>query len=260
MTFKELNLRAELISAVEELGYEQPMPVQEQTIPFMLTQTADLVALAQTGTGKTAAFGLPILSMIDENQNRVQALILAPTRELCIQISNDIKGYAKDMTGVHIVPVYGGEDIRKQLKELGRTPQIVVATPGRLIDMIERGKVQLQHIRFLVLDEADEMLNMGFKEDIETILKETPDTRRTMLFSATMPAEVNRIARKYMRDFHEITVGNKNEGTENVRHIYYVSQARQRYMVLKRIVDLNPDVYGIVFCRTRQETDRKSVV
>lgn len=254
MTFKELNLRAELISAVEELGYEQPMPVQEQTIPFMLTQTADLVALAQTGTGKTAAFGLPILSMIDENQNRVQALILAPTRELCIQISNDIKGYAKDMTGVHIVPVYGGEDIRKQLKELGRTPQIVVATPGRLIDMIERGKVQLQHIRFLVLDEADEMLNMGFKEDIETILKETPDTRRTMLFSATMPAEVNRIARKYMRDFHEITVGNKNEGTENVRHIYYVSQARQRYMVLKRIVDLNPDVYGIVFCRTRQET------
>lgn len=254
MTFKELNLRAELISAVEELGYEQPMPVQEQTIPFMLTQTADLVALAQTGTGKTAAFGLPILNMIDVKFNQVQALVLAPTRELCIQISNDMKGYSWHMPGMHIVPVYGGEDIRKQLKELDRTPQIVVATPGRLIDLIERGKIKLQNISYLVLDEADEMLNMGFKEDIETILKETPATRRTMLFSATMPAEVGRIARQYMKDFHEITVGNKNEGTENVRHIYYISQAKQRYLVLKRIVDLNPDVYGIVFCRTRQET------
>ncbi len=254
MTFKELNLRAELISAVEELGYEQPMPVQEQTIPFMLTQTADLVALAQTGTGKTAAFGLPILNMIDVKLNQVQALVLAPTRELCIQISNDMKGYSRHMPGMHIVPVYGGEDIRKQLKELDRTPQIVVATPGRLIDLIERGKIKLQNISYLVLDEADEMLNMGFKEDIETILKETPATRRTMLFSATMPAEVGRIARQYMKDFHEITVGNKNEGTENVRHIYYISQAKQRYLVLKRIVDLNPDVYGIVFCRTRQET------
>lgn len=254
MTFKELNLRAELISAVEELGYEQPMPVQEQTIPFMLTQTADLVALAQTGTGKTAAFGLPILNMIDVKFNQVQALVLAPTRELCIQISNDMKGYSIHMQSMHIVPVYGGEDIRKQLKELDRTPQIVVATPGRLIDLIERGKIKLQNISYLVLDEADEMLNMGFKEDIETILKETPATRRTMLFSATMPAEVGRIARQYMKDFHEITVGNKNEGTENVRHIYYISQAKQRYLVLKRIVDLNPDVYGIVFCRTRQET------
>lgn len=254
MTFKELNLRAELISAVEELGYEQPMPVQEQTIPFMLSQTADLVALAQTGTGKTAAFGLPILNMIDMKFNQVQALVLAPTRELCIQISNDMKGYSRHMPGMHIVPVYGGEDIRKQLKELDRAPQIVVATPGRLIDLIERGKIKLQNISYLVLDEADEMLNMGFKEDIETILKETPATRRTMLFSATMPAEVGRIARQYMKDFHEITVGNKNEGTENVRHIYYISQAKQRYLVLKRIVDLNPDVYGIVFCRTRQET------
>lgn len=243
-----------MISAVEELGYEQPMPVQEQTIPFMLTQTADLVALAQTGTGKTAAFGLPILNMIDVKFNQVQALVLAPTRELCIQISNDMKGYSRHMPGMHIVPVYGGEDIRKQLKELDRTPQIVVATPGRLIDLIERGKIKLQNISYLVLDEADEMLNMGFKEDIETILKETPATRRTMLFSATMPAEVGRIARQYMKDFHEITVGNKNEGTENVRHIYYISQAKQRYLVLKRIVDLNPDVYGIVFCRTRQET------
>ena len=169
MTFKELNLRAELISAVEELGYEQPMPVQEQTIPFMLTQTADLVALAQTGTGKTAAFGLPILNMVDVKFNQVQALVLAPTRELCIQISNDMKGYSRHMPGMHIVPVYGGEDIRKQLKELDRTPQIVVATPGRLIDLIERGKIKLQNISYLVLDEADEMLNLGFKEDIETI-------------------------------------------------------------------------------------------
>lgn len=254
MTFKELNLRAEILSAVEELGYEQPMPVQEQVIPYMLTEVSDLVALAQTGTGKTAAFGLPILNMIDVKRRDVQALVLAPTRELCIQICNDLKGYSKNMSDVHIVPVYGGEDIRKQLKELDRTPQIIVATPGRLIDLTERGKIQLGNINYLVFDEADEMLNMGFKEDIETILKETPDTRRTLLFSATMPAEIQRIARQYMHDYKEITMGVRNSGTENVEHIYYVSQARQRYLVLKRIVDLNPDIYGIVFCRTRQET------
>ena len=254
MTFKELNLRAEILSAVEELGYEQPMPVQEQVIPYMLTEVSDLVALAQTGTGKTAAFGLPILNMIDVKRRDVQALVLAPTRELCIQICNDLKGYSKNMSDIHIVPVYGGEDIRKQLKELDRTPQIIVATPGRLIDLTERGKIQLGNINYLVFDEADEMLNMGFKEDIETILKETPDTRRTLLFSATMPAEIQRIARQYMHDYKEITVGVRNSGTENVEHIYYVSQARQRYLVLKRIVDLNPDIYGIVFCRTRQET------
>ena len=220
----------------------------------MLTEVSDLVALAQTGTGKTAAFGLPILNMIDVKRRDVQALVLAPTRELCIQICNDLKGYSKNMSDIHIVPVYGGEDIRKQLKELDRTPQIIVATPGRLIDLTERGKIQLGNINYLVFDEADEMLNMGFKEDIETILKETPDTRRTLLFSATMPAEIQRIARQYMHDYKEITVGVRNSGTENVEHIYYVSQARQRYLVLKRIVDLNPDIYGIVFCRTRQET------
>lgn len=254
MTFKELNLRAEILSAVEQLGYELPMPVQEQVIPFMFTEQADLVALAQTGTGKTAAFGLPILNMIDVKRREVQALVLAPTRELCIQISNDMKGYAANMTDVHIVPVYGGEDIRKQLKELDRTPQIIVATPGRLIDLTERGKIQLGNINFLVFDEADEMLNMGFKDEIETILKETPENRRTLLFSATMPAEIQRIAKQYMHDYQEITVGVRNSGTENVEHIYYISQARQRYLVLKRIVDLNPDIYGIVFCRTRQET------
>lgn len=254
MTFRELNLKEDILSAIEELGYEQPMPVQEQAIPFMLEQTADLVALAQTGTGKTAAFGLPVLNVIDTSRKEVQALILAPTRELCIQIANDIKGYAKNMRGVKIVPVYGGEDIRTQLRQLDTPPQIIVATPGRLIDLIERGKIELGAIDFLVLDEADEMLNMGFKEDIETILQRTPDSRRTMLFSATMPREISSIAKRYMKNFGEITVGTKNSGSENVEHIYYVSQARQRYMVLKRIVDLNPDVYGIVFCRTRMET------
>ena len=254
MTFKELNLKADILSAIEELGYEQPMPVQEKTIPFMLEQTADLVALAQTGTGKTAAFGLPVLNMIDANRKQVQALVLAPTRELCIQIANDLKGYSKNMRGMRIVPVYGGEDIRTQLRQLDTPPQIIVATPGRLIDLIERGKIELGAIDFLVLDEADEMLNMGFKEDIETILERTPDSRRTMLFSATMPREIAMIARKYMKNFEEITVGTKNSGSENVEHIYYVSQAKQRYLVLKRIVDLNPDIYGIVFCRTRQET------
>ena len=254
MTFRELNLKDDILSAIEELGYVQPMPVQEKTIPFMLEQTADLVALAQTGTGKTAAFGLPVLHMIDASQKQVQALVLAPTRELCIQISNDLKGYSKNMRGMRVVPVYGGEDIRTQLKQLDTPPQIIVATPGRLIDLIERGKVELGAINFLVLDEADEMLNMGFKEDIETILQKTPETRRTMLFSATMPKEIALIAKRYMKNYEEITIGTKNSGSENVAHIYYVSQARQRYLVLKRIVDLNPDIYGIVFCRTRQET------
>jgi ATP-dependent RNA helicase DeaD len=254
MTFRELNLKDDILSAIEELGYVQPMPVQEKTIPFMLEQTADLVALAQTGTGKTAAFGLPVLHMIDASQKQVQALVLAPTRELCIQISNDLKGYSKNMRGMRVVPVYGGEDIRTQLKQLDTPPQIVVATPGRLIDLIERGKVELGAINFLVLDEADEMLNMGFKEDIETILQKTPETRRTMLFSATMPKEIALIAKRYMKNYEEITIGTKNSGSENVAHIYYVSQARQRYLVLKRIVDLNHDIYGIVFCRTRQET------
>jgi ATP-dependent RNA helicase DeaD len=253
MTFKELRLRDEILSAIGELGFEFPMPVQEKVIPFMLEQSADLVALAQTGTGKTAAFGLPLLNMIDANRKQVQALVLAPTRELCIQISNDLKNYSKYLH-TRVVPVYGGEDIRTQLKQLDQTPQIIVATPGRLIDLIERGKIKLETVDYLVLDEADEMLNMGFKEDIETILARTPESRRTTLFSATMPTEIARIAKKYMKDYVEITVGNRNSGSDNVSHIYYVSQAKQRYLVLKRIVDLNPDIYGIVFCRTRQET------
>lgn len=254
MTFETLHLKAAIRTAIDELGYVQPMPVQEAVIPYVLNHDKDLVALAQTGTGKTAAFGLPILELIDTHCPQIQALILAPTRELCIQIANDMKSYAKYMTGTHIVPIYGGEDIRKQLKELKRTPQIVVATPGRLIDMNRRGKIDLSRIQYVVFDEADEMLNMGFKEDIETILQETPATRRTLLFSATMPSEIQRIAKQYMNDSEEITIGAKNAGSQNVKHIYYVSQARQRYMVLKRIVDLHPDIYAIVFCRTRQET------
>ena len=254
MTFRELNLKEEILSAIEELGYESPMPVQEKTIPFMLEQTADLVALAQTGTGKTAAFGLPVLNLINAQTKQVQALVLSPTRELCIQIANDLKGYSKNIRGLKVVAVYGGEDIRVQLRQLDTAPQIIVATPGRLIDLIERGKVELGAVDFLVLDEADEMLNMGFKEDIETILERTPDTRRTMLFSATMPKEIANIAKRYMKNYEEITVGTKNAGSENVEHVYYVSQAKQRYLVLKRIVDLNPDIYGIVFCRTRMET------
>lgn len=254
MTFQDLGLKQPILKAIEQLGFEYPTPVQEQAIPFMLNQTKDLVALAQTGTGKTAAFGLPILHLIQTNKYNTQALVLAPTRELCIQIAKDLKNYAANMPEMHIVPVYGGEDIRVQLRQLDKTPQIIVATPGRLIDLQKRAKVNLEYINYLVLDEADEMLNMGFKEDIETILQTTPDTRRTMLFSATMPKEIAHIAKTYMAEHEEITIGQRNAGTENVAHIYYLCQAKQRYLVLKRIVDLNPDIYAIVFCRTRQET------
>lgn len=254
MTFQELGLKHQLLQAIQKLGYQQPTPIQEQAIPYMLQQKKDLVALAQTGTGKTAAFGLPILHLIETQQQYTQALVLAPTRELCIQIAKDLKNYAANMAEVHIVAVYGGEDIRIQLKQLDKTPHIIVATPGRLIDLQKRAKVNLENIRHLVLDEADEMLNMGFKDDIETILQTTPDTRRTMLFSATMPKEIAHIARTYMAEHQEITIGQRNAGTENVAHIYYMCQAKQRYLVLKRIVDLNPDIYAIVFCRTRQET------
>jgi ATP-dependent RNA helicase DeaD len=212
------------------------------------------VALAQTGTGKTAAFGLPILNMVNVEQRKIQSLVLAPTRELCIQIANDIKNFASKMRGVKVVPVYGGESIVSQYKQLDIQPQVLVATPGRLIDLINRGKVDLSEVRFLVLDEADEMLNMGFQEDIETILKDVPETRRTLLFSATMPNEIAKISRQYMHDAAEIAVGTRNAGSDNVEHIYYMVRADHRYLALKRIVDMNPDIYGIVFCRTRQET------
>ena len=254
MTFQELGLRQEILDAVAELGFVNPMPVQEQVIPYMLTHENDLVALAQTGTGKTAAFGLPILNMVNVEQRKIQSLVLAPTRELCIQIANDIKNFASKMRGVKVVPVYGGESIVSQYKQLDVQPQVLVATPGRLIDLINRGKVDLSEVRFLVLDEADEMLNMGFQEDIETILKDVPETRRTLLFSATMPNEIAKISRQYMHDAAEIAVGTRNAGSDNVEHIYYMVRADHRYLALKRIVDMNPDIYGIVFCRTRQET------
>ena len=230
MTFQELGLKPEVLSAITNLGFETPMPVQQETIPFIFERQEDLVVLAQTGTGKTAAFGLPILNLIDCSKKAVQALVLAPTRELCIQISNDLTKFAKNLTGLRVVPIYGGESIVKQLKQLDEQPQVLVATPGRLLDMLRRKKVRLNGISFLVLDEADEMLNMGFLEDIETILQATPESRRTMLFSATMPAEIARIAKNYMNVSHEITIGTRNAGSENVSHVYYMVQAKQRYL------------------------------
>ena len=254
MKFRELGLREEIITAVDELGFEEAMPIQEKSIPFIKNESKDLVALAQTGTGKTAAFGLPILDSIDENVRATQALVIAPTRELCVQISNDLKNFSKHIKGMKIVPVYGGENIITQLRQLDVTPQIVVATPGRLIDLMKRKKVDLSGIRYLVLDEADEMLNMGFKEDIETILESTPESRRTFLFSATMPKDVEEMSRNYMGEREQITIGTKNSGNENVEHVYYMVQAKDRYLALKRIVDMNPDIYAIIVCRTRQET------
>ncbi|MBO4530253.1 MAG: DEAD/DEAH box helicase [Paludibacteraceae bacterium] len=254
-TFKELGLSEEILHGIEDLGFVEPMPIQEKVTPFLLgDNTEDLVALAQTGTGKTAGFGLPLLQLTDSSVKKIQALVLSPTRELCIQISNDLKNFSKYINGMKIVPVYGGESIVTQFKQLDVPPQILVATPGRLIDLIERGKVNLSAIKYLVLDEADEMLNMGFQEDIERILQEIPEERRTLLFSATMPKEIANIAKKYMHNSVEIAIGRKNSGTENVDHIYYMVQAKDRYNCLKRVVDINPDIYAIVFCRTRQET------
>lgn len=252
--FEDLGLRSEILEAVAELGYENPMPVQAQVIPQMLEGERDIVALAQTGTGKTAAFGLPLLSMVNENENKVQALILSPTRELCIQIARDLENYASKLRKVRVVPVYGGEQITIQLRKLKTPPQILVATPGRLIDLMERGRIQLNHSKYLVLDEADEMLNMGFQEDLEKILTDVPEGRRTLLFSATMPREISRISKKYMNDAQEIEVGTRNSGSENVEHVYYTVRASDRYKAIKRIVDVNPNIFGIVFCRTRQET------
>ncbi len=272
MTFQELGLSTALQQATEALGFIEPTPVQAQAIPCMLTTEHDLVTLSQTGTGKTAAFGFPLLERIITNGERLmangapQALVLAPTRELCIQIAKDLRNYAQFLPEIRIVPVYGGEDIRKQIMALEGSerrkanaerrimPSIIVATPGRLIDLMKRGKVRLDNIQYLVLDEADEMLDMGFQEDIETILAATPTERRTMLFSATMPREVETIASQYMREYETIQIGSRNAGTENVDHIYFVCRAGERYLVLKRIVDLNPDIYAIVFCRTKAET------
>lgn len=254
MTFQELGLNSDLLAAVTELGFQNPTPIQQQTIPLLSKQRTDLVALAQTGTGKTAAFGLPMLSTIDCNNKNTQALVLAPTRELCVQITNDIKNYSKYLKGFAVTAIYGGARIDGQIKDIKRGVQVVVATPGRLIDMIERRVVNLNTVKIVILDEADEMLNMGFKDDLDTILSETPEDKNTWLFSATMPKEVERIARNYMSKPMELSTGKKNEGADNLEHIYYLVQSRDRYLALKRVADYYPEIFGIVFCRTKAET------
>ncbi|MBR4721946.1 MAG: DEAD/DEAH box helicase [Muribaculaceae bacterium] len=254
-TFEELGINDELLLAVAELGFETPMPVQEKVIPHLLSpDAADLVALAQTGTGKTAAFGLPILQLITPGSDTAQALILSPTRELCLQIASDLADYSKYLDEIRITPVYGGSSIESQIRAIRRGVDIIVATPGRLIDLINRGVVNLGAVHTVVLDEADEMLNMGFVDSINEILEKVPENRQMLLFSATMPAEIARIAKQYMRDPEEIVIGNRNEGAENVRHIYYLVNAKDKYLALKRVADDNPNIYAIVFCRTRLET------
>lgn len=254
MTFQELGLEPMLLKAVTEMGFENPTPIQEQTIPQLKDKSTDMVALAQTGTGKTAAFGLPLLMKLDMNSRFTQSLILAPTRELCVQISKDLINYSKFLNGLRVTAVYGGAPIMGQIRDIKAGSQVIVATPGRLIDLIERKAIDLSHVDVVVLDEADEMLNMGFKDDLDQILSNTPPTKNTWLFSATMPREVERIASKYMENPLEISVGKKNQGAENIQHIYYTVNQRDRYAALKRIADFYPDIFGIVFCRTKAET------
>jgi ATP-dependent RNA helicase DeaD len=252
--FNEMGLSPELQQAVELLGFESPTPIQEKTIPFLLENNTDMVALAQTGTGKTAAFGLPIIQQIDTSKKNTQALILSPTRELAMQIASDLTNFSKFSHKIDIAVVYGGADIRKQIEQLNRGVSIVVGTPGRTLDLIKRKKLKVNEIKWLVLDEADEMLSMGFKDDLDAILETSPKEKQTMLFSATMPKEIVSIANRYMTNPHEISVGKKNTGAENVEHHYYVIHAKDRYIALKRVADLNPSIYGIIFCRTRAET------
>ena len=252
--FEQLGLNESLLLAIKDLGFENPSEVQEKAIPVLLEQNTDLVALAQTGTGKTAAFGFPLIQKIDADNKNTQALILSPTRELCLQITNEIKLYSKYIKGLHTVAVYGGASITEQAREVKRGAQIIVATPGRMQDMINRGLVNIKNIDFCILDEADEMLNMGFYEDICSILSDTPDEKNTWLFSATMPAEVARIAKQFMSSPVEITVGSKNSGSATVSHEYYCVNARDRYEALKRLADANPDIFSVVFCRTKRDT------
>ncbi len=253
-SFKELGVDEPLRRAVEELGFESPMPIQERVIPRLLGDAQDIVALAQTGTGKTAAFGLPVLQRIDPVIKKPQALILSPTRELCLQIGSDLTDFSKYIPEVKVLPVYGGSSIESQIRSLKAGVQIIVATPGRLIDLIKRGVVNLDNVNTVVLDEADEMLNMGFLESIEEILSYVPADRKMLMFSATMPPDIMKIARKYMKDYEEIVVGTKNEGAANVHHIYYMVNARDKYLALKRIADNSPSIYAIIFCRTRRDT------
>lgn len=254
MTFEQLGVCPPLLKAISEMGYEMPMPVQERVIPHLLGNHGDVVALAQTGTGKTAAFGLPVLQKIDTELVQPQALIIAPTRELCLQISADLADYAKYISDLKVLPVYGGSSIESQIRSLRRGVHIVVATPGRLLDLIRRQTVVLGAVHTVILDEADEMLNMGFIDDINDILSNVPDERQMLMFSATMPPEISRIAQKYMQNPQEFVVGTRNEGAENVRHVYYMVQAKDKYLALKRVADSCPNVYGIIFCRTKRET------
>lgn len=254
MTFEELGVREDLLRAISEMGFESPMPVQEKVIPHLLHKDGDVVALAQTGTGKTAAFGLPVIQRIDIPNCKPQALILSPTRELCLQIGGDLADYSKYVAELKVLPVYGGSSIESQIRSLRQGVHIVVATPGRLIDLINRGTVDLSGVHTVILDEADEMLNMGFVDDINSILDNVPEDRKMLLFSATMPNEIAKIAKNYMHNPEEFVVGTRNEGAENVRHIYYMVNARDKYLALKRIADSNPNIYAIIFCRTRRET------
>jgi ATP-dependent RNA helicase DeaD len=254
MTFEETGLKPEILKAIAEMGFENPTPIQEQTIPHLISSTQDLVALAQTGTGKTAAFGLPIIHNTSMQIKEVQSLILCPTRELCLQISRDLEKYSKYMTGFKTISVYGGADITKQIRELKAGGQVVVGTPGRVHDLIRRKVLNVSAIRWLILDEADEMLTMGFKEELDAILSTTPEVKQTLLFSATMPLGISEIKSKYLKDAAELSVGKRNAGAENVEHHYYVVHAKDKYATLKRIADNYPDCYAIVFCRTRQET------
>jgi ATP-dependent RNA helicase DeaD len=252
--FEQLGLSESLLKAILDLGFENPTEVQEKAIPLLLEKDTDMVALAQTGTGKTAAFGFPVIQKIDASNRNTQALILSPTRELCLQITNEIKNYSKYEKGINVVAIYGGASITDQAREIKRGAQIIVATPGRMQDMINRGLVNISQIDFCILDEADEMLNMGFYEDIVNILSTTPDEKNTWLFSATMPAEVARIGKQFMKDPIEITVGTKNSGSATVSHEFYLVNARDRYEALKRLADANPDIFSVIFCRTKRDT------
>ncbi|MDP9957907.1 DEAD/DEAH box helicase [Epilithonimonas hungarica] len=252
--FTESNLSAEVLQAIGDLGFVEPTEIQKQTIPFISTDTRDLIALAATGTGKTAAFSLPILDMIDDNSRKIQLLVLCPTRELCLQITKDIKNYTKYLKNIKTTAVYGGSSIMDQIRSLRDKPQIIVGTPGRVIDMIGRKALDFSEVRWVVLDEADEMLSMGFKDDLETILSETPETKQTFLFSATMNKEVERISKNYLTNPHRISIGSINAVKKNIKHEYYVVGYRQKKDALKRLIDSNPNQYSIIFCRTRMET------
>ena len=254
MLFSEINLKKEIQKAIIDLGFTEPTPIQKETIPFLIEKKQDLIALAQTGTGKTAAFGLPIIEKVDVKKNLPQAIILCPTRELCLQITKDFESFSKYVKDLKITAVYGGANIQSQIRSLSSGSQIIVGTPGRVIDLIKRKKLLLKHIESVVLDEADEMLNMGFKDDLDTILAETPEEKQTLLFSATMPKEVMRISQNYMFSPKKIEVAKRNEGAKNVEHHYYLVNAKDKYKALRRICDVNTDIYGIVFCRTRRET------